>query len=280
MRRCLLLALPLLAACAADPDAELPLELTFDGLPALSQGAYGAWLYDADGEATYAGGFTDGSDVVLDAPIESLDDFVDVEVTVEASLVPEAPSAAVVLSGALAGDEADLAFAFDSEAFGGQATLWSPTDDEPDNANQGVWFMVGDGQGGATPTLELPTLPAGWKLQGWVTTQGVRLTAGRFELADEADSSCQFCGAGEIPTVPGEDFVTNLPTGIVDDVDLADGATTVVVSLSPDIYDFDPTGESIFDVALLTLSVPAGQAAAVGMDLTPTGADITGSLGL
>jgi hypothetical protein len=280
MRRLLLLALPLLAACGADPDAELPLELTFDGLPALTQGAYGAWLFDADGAPTYAGGFTDGADVVLDAPIESLDDFVDLEITVEANLVPEAPSAAVVLSGAIVDDGAELAFAFDSEEFGGQATLWSPTDDDPDNANAGVWFMVDDGAGGAIPTLELPTLPDGWKLEGWVTTQGVRLTAGRFALADEADSSCQFCGAGAIPTVPGEDFVANLPASLTEAVDLADGETTVVVSLSPDVFDFDPTGEGIFDVELLTLDVAAGQAPAVGMDLTPTGADITGTLGL
>jgi len=269
------LALALLAGCTTPTDSD-SLELSIDGLPDLDQGTYAAWLKDAAGAATLVGDFTDGAGASLDAP-GSLDAYNELIVTIEQDVVPTDPSDATVLFGAIEGGVADLAFAFDASAYAGRATQWTPTDGVDDNHHQGVWFMVLEADAGV-PALELPEVPAGWLLEGWVTTQGVRMSTGQFSAAAGNDSACTYCGAGDLPGVPGEDFVDNLPTAITDPIDLGAGDTSVVVSLSPDVFDFDTTGEGIFDLSLLELDVAANQAVGEGMDLTPTDHSISGSL--
>ena len=121
----------------------------------------------------------------------------------------------------------------------GGVSLWTPTDDDPDNASQGAWFLerVGDA---VEPALSIEPPAAGWVYAGWVQTQGWYLPMGSFTAAEGADSDCFFCGPEGDVTLPGEDFVANLPPEIDDEVDLADGDSRVVISISPGPYDISP----------------------------------------
>jgi hypothetical protein len=54
--------------------------------------------------------------------------------------------------------------------------------------------------------------------------------------------------------------VANLPSGITPPVDLADGASAVVVSVEPDLDGEDPTGAGPFAIKPLVHDVPEGLA--------------------
>ena len=142
-----------------------------------------------------------------------------------------------------------------------------------DNPEQGAWFMerVGDtGQAGLTLQSPAP----GWSYAGWARTQDWYLPMGTFTAPEGADSDCFFCGAEDLVPLPGEDFVAALPTELSGPVDLSDGSSVVVVSLSPDAYDLSPDAYDLspdaydfseggpfrFGFDVLSVDVPLGQA--------------------
>ena len=99
----------------------------------------------------------------------------------------------------------------------------------------------------APPTIEIiPPHPA--------------LSSGRFSSASGADAAAPFSGPNAGPPFPGEDFVANLTSGISAPVNLADGASLVVISFEPDLAGADPTGAGPFAIKPLVAEVPAGLA--------------------
>ncbi len=273
MKTIWLAATLLMMGCAA----ETTLELDTSALPATGPGSYALWLRSADGDTELLGTFADndgGTFVVPD--LAAWDEAV---VTIEVG-TPTSPGAEILV-GPVTADGAELAFALDVDIAGG-ASLGTPTDNDvsPDNSHQGAWFMewVGDSSEAA---LSLAAPAAGWSFAGWTRTQERFLPMGTFDAPDEADSACFFCGADDVVPVPGEDFVADLPAEIAAAVDLADGDSSVLVSLSPDAYDLSPDAYDLspdaYDLAeggpfrygfdVLSLDVPAGQEGGVLMDL-------------
>lgn len=249
-RSILALTLGFLAGCTAGGDSAT-LDLT--GLPELEEGAYALWL-DQAGTPVLAGTFTDpsGATFDLDAPLADYDSL---DVTVEADA--DAPDGStVVLTGAV-GEE--LTFPFDLSTVNGGISLWSPTDDEPDNHEAGAWWFVNDGAG-AEPSLTIPALPAGWSFATWTDTQGTTLPMGSFTDAASPDSACLFCGPdADLGAVPGEDFIEGLPASVSTAVNLADGASSVTLSLQPDIWEITSVDSPAFGLDVLSADVPLDQ---------------------
>ena len=132
------------------------------------------------------------------------------------------------------------------------------------NDEAGVWFleMTADGPVAA---LNLPELPAGWVYEGWAVTQGTPLTTGRFSDGAAADVASPFSDGG--PPFPGEDFLMDLPDGVVAPVNLADGNSLIVISVEPDIEGVDPTGAGPFAIKPLAFAIPAGHPTATFTEL-------------
>lgn len=153
------------------------------------------------------------------------------------------PSDTKILSGNFVAGAASLSigdvlgnFADTANPFSGSFLNKTPSDNtggvDNNNDQNGVWFI----QNPTTPGLiNLPTLAAGWKYEGWVDFDGTPLTTGKFTMASGVDSSSPYSGNEMVPPFPGEDFVQNLPNGI-------DGDTTgktVIISIEPD-FPTDP----------------------------------------
>ena len=230
-----------------EPAIASRLRLDLDGLEPLASGHYEGWAIFGDDKLS-TGKFNladDGSKLTLSG--EAIDLFetgVDlagadaIVITIEAEDdIDDVPSGIVVLAGDLAGATASLAFPTNFSTIAGGYILATPTDDDSTNDTAGVWFLIP----GGTPALTLPALPDGWVYEGWGVTQGTPLTTGRFLEASGTDFAAPFSGPNSGPPFPGEDFVTNLPDAIAPPVDLADGASTIVLSVEPDLDGADPT---------------------------------------
>lgn len=252
------MAIPLVSAPGAFA-ADHSFTLKTSSLGALPDTAiYEAWAIEGDTKHR-AGTFNvdDGKNRVrLSSPVPA-SDIDKIAVTIEPTPDPDPanPSGVVVLVGDLnAKGKAKLALPLDLKKVSGSAILATPTDDE-DNNEAGVWFLD---PAGPAASLNVPVAPSGWKWEGWGATQGVPLSTGRFSDPAAGDEAAPFSGDNAAPPFPGEDFVRNLPSG-VGPVNLADGASSIVLSLEPDIDGVDPTGDGPFFIKPLIASVDEGQ---------------------
>ena len=109
--------------------------------------------------------------------------------------------------------------------------LATPTDGPETNENSGIWFLDLS-TGSPTVGLDLPTLPAGWKYEGWTVIDGQPVTSGKFTAVDEIDEDDPFSSTMDGPPFPGEDYLLNAPSGLTFPTDLSEG--TAVISIEPD----------------------------------------------
>lgn len=107
--------------------------------------------------------------------------------------------------------------------------LATPTNADDSDEKSGIWFL--DPALGPGPALELPTLPAGWEYEGWIVTNGVPVTTGKFTSVSGADDASPFSGELGGPPFPGEDFLVNAPADLTFPLDLA--GETAVISIEP-----------------------------------------------
>jgi hypothetical protein len=70
-----------------------------------------------------------------------------------------------------------------------------------------------------------------------VVISGTPVTTGTFDAVDMADEFDGYSASGSAPPFPGEDFLTNAPSGLTFPTDLA--GTTAVISIEPRV-DNDP----------------------------------------
>lgn len=149
-----------------------------------------------------------------------------------------APSMQKLLAGDFSGDIGDLsishaaAFGNDFNTAAGVYVLATPTNGSNNDENSGIWFLDLS-SGSPTVGLNLPTLPAGWKYEGWAV-QGQPLTTGTFLMADEADDFDGFSGTMSGPPFPGEDYLMNAPSGVTFPLDLAGGLAVISIEPDPD----------------------------------------------
>jgi len=99
-----------------------------------------------------------------------------------------------------------------------------------DEKYSGIWFLD-NSSGSAVAGLELPTLEAGWKYEGWVVVDGLPLSTGTFISPSGSDDAAPFSGTNPGPTYPGEDFLQNAPQVLQFPMDVR--AKFAVISVEP-----------------------------------------------
>lgn len=163
-----------------------------------------------------------------------------------------APSDTKILAGDFSGNSATMGYGTigDFSAISGSYILATPTDGMMNNENSGIWFL---NPSGPSAGLTLPTLPAGWKYEGWAVIDGTPVTTGKFTNVAATDEFNDFSGAMALPMpngadgfFPGEDFLMNAPDGLTFPLDLA--GKTAVISVEPH-PDNDPAPFSIKPLA-------------------------------
>ena len=143
-----------------------------------------------------------------------------------------------ILAGDFSGTSADLtvghgaALGNDFTSAAGTYILATPTDGMNNNERSGVWFL--DPTAGPGPGLELPTLPAGWKYEGWAVINGTPVSTGTFTDVTAADEGAAYSGAMDGPPFPGEDFIVNAPSGLSFPTDLRGATAVISIEPSPD----------------------------------------------
>lgn len=253
-----LLSLGLVVGSAAaypgnDPVRPWLVNLEFDGLEDLGDGfAYEGWVI-VNGHPVSTGTFTideNGSPsqttFLFEAQRSQVGPFV---LTIEPSPDPDpAPSDTHVLAGDFHGRRANLTAAHpaalgdDFSSASGSFILAVPSDSSGMTPyTHGIWWL--DPAAGPGPSLNLPTLPAGWAYEGWVVGADGPVSTGTFTDTAAADSDAGGPAAGPdaTPPFPGQDFV-NPPTDLT--------GHTAVISIepvpdnSPAPYTFKPLVDS------------------------------------
>ena len=219
------------------------LKLSFTGLEDLGADAvYEGWII-VNSVPVSTGTFTvDGNGNLSKTDFEVSSDNLSAATAVVLTIEPvpdndAGPSHVHILAGDFSGSSAGLsighgsALGTDFSAAAGQFILATPTDGPDNNENSGLWFL--DPTGSApVATLNLPSLPAGWKYEGWAVINGTPVTSGRFTMATGVDEDDPFSGTMGGPPFPGEDYLNNAPAGLTFPTDLS--GQTIVVSVEPD----------------------------------------------
>ena len=241
----MLLAVLVFASCSNDDDDQPSspnnkLTLNLNGLENLGNGyAYEGWIM-VDGSPVSTGTFTvddngsmsESKFTVNSSELKAATAFV---LSIEPSPDNDpAPADTKILSGEFSGNTAPMGWdpvAADLDQSSGKYIIAAPTGTGAQNeANSGIWFLD-NSTGAMQPGLDLPTLNAGWKYEGWVVIDGTPITTGTFTQLNAADEAAPYSGAVLGPAFPGEDFLTNAPTGLTFPTDLR--GKTVVVSIEP-----------------------------------------------
>ena len=140
------------------------------------------------------------------------------------------------------GDDFLLKHDFDNATM--SFVLDTPTDGVGNNPKSGLWFInyeiteITDTTGAVigydttlVAGLDLPDLPDGWTYEGWVMFNQDSVSTGKFISAEGADDGNPYSGPQAAYPFPGEDFLTNAPSGITFPTDLS--GKEVLVTLVP-----------------------------------------------
>jgi len=175
-----------------------------------------------------------------------------------------APSGLIILGASVAGGMAELETAVPGLAMletmtTGSYILATPSDNDtdPDNDNEGIWFLSTPGP--MPGFTNLPDIGPNWTYEGWVVNVSgaapVPYSTGTFAMAEGTDSDAAGCMGGG-PPFPGQDFV-EFQCGPI--LDLTTGDFAAVVSIEP----VPDTGPEPFQLKPLAGAIPTD---AVGMN--------------
>ena len=115
----------------------------------------------------------------------------------------------------------------------GAYILATPTNGSDTDENSGIWFL--DLSSGMPAVgLNLPTLPTGWKYEGWAVIGGVPVTSGKFTAIDMVDEFDGFSSTMPGPPFPGEDYLVNAPANVSFPTNLASGKAVISIEPDPD----------------------------------------------
>ncbi len=215
-----LLSAALLPFTAIQAAGDTMLQLSFTDLPQLGDGyVYEGWLI-VDGTPVSTGVFMatadgDATQTLFDGDADATDFVLTIEPEMDSD---PAPSDVHLLGGTIVDGSAVLsidhpaALNTDFADATGQFILAAPTAADGEGATylNGVWFL--DPTAGPGPSLDLPTLPAGWMYEGWVAGPDGPVSTGTFTMTTGADSDGGGAKAGSnaAPPFPGQDFVNPL----------------------------------------------------------------------
>ena len=227
----------LAASCSSSDNASTTskLNLNLTGLENLgSNFKYEGWIV-VSGAPVSTGTFTVNdagtlSKTQFDVNKTQLNSATDFVLSIEpATDTDPAPSNTKYISGSFSGTTATVSTGIvgNFSASSGKYLLASPSNGNV-NPNAGVWFMDGSGP---SVGLSLPTLDAGWKYEGWVVSNGVVLSTGKFSNPNGSDDASTYSGTMASPPFPGEDFLINAPAGLTFPGNLS--GATLVISVEP-----------------------------------------------
>lgn len=245
----LILAGGLFMACSTDSNSDLDsLTLSLSGVEPLQNGFHFEGWVIINGSPVTTGKFNvndDGEIVSLSGSVIANGEFsVDADLSAATTFVlsiepngdtDDIPAETHHLSGDITNGRSTLSFAHsaslgdDFTSASGGYILATPSDDDQNNETSGIWFL--DPAGGPGAALSLPTLPAGWRYEGWAVYNGTPITTGTFTSVSGADDFAGFSGTNSTPPFPGEDFLQNAPSGLNFPIDLSGG--TAVISIEP-----------------------------------------------
>jgi hypothetical protein len=232
----------LTTSCSNDDDnssntADLVLNLS--GLEPLGdEFVYEGWII-VNGSPVSTGTFssvTFPQSFTVDA--DQLNNATTFVLSIEPAVDPDpAPAATKILAGDFSGNLASISsngIVGDFSTASGNYILATPTDSDNMNEESGVWFLD-NSSGSAVDGLTLPSLPDGWKYEGWAVIDGTPVSTGTFtdvsDFDDNATTSIFKGDDGDGPAYPGEDFLQNAPSGLTFPTDLRE--TTIVISVEP-----------------------------------------------
>ncbi len=243
-----------LISCKDDDDADTidmmdnnnsTLTLNLTGLDDLGDDAtYEGWLI-VDGSPVSTGVFdVDASGTpssttfdVLTTDLTSATTFV---LTIEPNPDADpAPSKVHILAGDFSGNSASLDISHGAalnnsfSTAAGKYILATPTDDDMNNEESGIWFLD-NSSGSPAVGLTLPMLPDGWVYEGWAVINGTPVSTGTFSKVDEADGGAPYSGTKSGPPFPGEDFLMNAPGGLTFPTDVRGGKAVISIEPVPD----------------------------------------------
>jgi hypothetical protein len=150
----------------------------------------------------------------------------------------------------------------------GKYTIIAPT--SPADSNSGVWFIEQQGTTTLAGLRNLPTLPTGWRYEGWiglpyyVDPGGLMFrhcSTGRFLRADSADfdGAGPGAGVGNGLNFPGQDFINPIPPGSPSRPVLRNSAFMVTIEPEPDNSP-NPSSLRLLSAPLAPSPKPQGQA--------------------
>jgi hypothetical protein len=155
----------------------------------------------------------------------------------------------------------DIAFNNDFSAVAGKYTLFTPTDTVNTVLKSGIWFVKNVDAPPILPALVLPSLPAGWEYNAWISIDGKLLKTGGFRSVSAKDNDSSYCGPMPIPNFPGEDFLSNAPAGLTFPVDLS--GKSVLLTIQPTDWKLDRA----FNLEILKATIPTNATEYVAYDL-------------
>lgn len=217
-----------------DNLADVGDDATYEGWIVVNGAPISTGTFDVDAD----GNLSQSTFTVAIADLDAATDFV---LSIEP--VPdtdEAPSAIKIMGGSFSGSDAEVstdhgaALGDDFSSSMGNYILATPTTIDMTDENSGLWFLH-IGSGGPEVGLDLPTLPAGWKYEGWAVIDGSPISSGTFSAVDTEDDSALYSGSDDDgPPFPGEDYVANAPSGSSFPTDLAGGVAVISIEPFPD----------------------------------------------
>lgn len=169
-----------------------------------------------------------------------LDEATKFVLSIEPTVDPDpAPADTKLLAGDFAGASASVSstnLVGDFSSSTGKYILATPTDTDNTNELSGIWFL--DNPMAPVAGLDLPTLPAGWKYEGWVVIGGTPISTGTFTdpaMADDNAATSPYKGTDNNgPAYPGEDYVMGMAAGVSFPTDLRGATVVISVEPSPD----------------------------------------------
>jgi len=227
------------------PPSTSTLQLNISGLEDLGSSAkYEGWII-VNGSPVSTGTFTVNTSGTLsqtDFEIDATDlaNATTFVLTIEPNPDPDPnPSEVHILAGDFSGTVSNLSISHgaalgdDFNSASGTFILATPTDGAMTNENSGIWFLDLD-SGSPAQGLYLPTLPAGWKYEGWTVINGIPVTTGTFTSTTVIDDADPYSSTMQGPPFPGEDFLVNAPAGLTFPTDIAGGVAVISIEPDPD----------------------------------------------
>jgi hypothetical protein len=115
----------------------------------------------------------------------------------------------------------------------GKYILATPTNGADTDEKSGIWFLDLS-SGSPAVGLNLPSLPSGWKYEGWSVINGTPVTSGTFLDVNVADDNAPYSSTEQAPPFPGEDYLLNAPAGLTFPTNIAGGVAVISIEPDPD----------------------------------------------